>query len=198
MTTRAAPSPPPACSPCREHGRRQRRSEHRRCRAVRRIHGRPHQLATAFGTHDPRLPVSELTGFAYDRVLGITTRFTKLPLLDHVGAGACCTGRSSSPRDFDDRLMGKCCDQKPCRKGAPGEDLGDGQKIVYYADVNYDGVVGQLPEGTSSLPLPRADFDEPPPHVHVPRELGRPVPAHLRRRQAGLPNEAQLRRRDRR
>ena len=110
------------------------------------------QLATAFGTHDPRLPVSELNGFVYDRVLGITTRFTNPPSFDHVGAGACCKEGELAGCDFDDRLMGKCCDQKPCRKGAGQAKIsGDGQKIVYYADVNYDGVVGQLPEGDLEL-----------------------------------------------
>ena len=55
-----------------------------------------------------------------------------------LGAGACGKEGELGGCDFEARLMGKCCDQKPCRMGAGQAKIsGDGAKIVYYADLNF-------------------------------------------------------------
>ena len=111
------------------------------------------QMANAFGTHDPRHPGPAINVFMFDRMLGITTRITVPPTMALVvGSAACCASASSSYRinncDFDDRLQGKCCDQKPCRIGGLNAEIsGDGQKIVFVSDVNYEGTGIHLPKG---------------------------------------------------
>ena len=49
------------------------------------------QTATAFGTHDSRLPVTEANIFLYDRLLGITTRVTVPPSISAVVGREVCT-----------------------------------------------------------------------------------------------------------
>ena len=93
------------------------------------------QMATAFGPHDPRLAVTEHNVFLYDRVLGITTRVTMPPSVSAVvGSHSCCEDASSSTRlgscSLSKRLVGGCCDQKPCRIGGLNPEISrDGQKI---------------------------------------------------------------------
>ena len=48
------------------------------------------QTATAFGTHDSRLPVTEANIFLYDRLLGITTRVTVPPSISAVVGREVC------------------------------------------------------------------------------------------------------------
>jgi Tol biopolymer transport system component len=112
-----------------------------------------YQTATAFGTHDSRLPVTEANIFLYDRLLGITTRVTVPPSISAVvGREACCEGASSSKAlgtcSMLNRLKGACCDQKPCRFAALNPEIShDGQKIVFISDVNYEGAGIKLPKG---------------------------------------------------
>ena len=102
------------------------------------------QMATAFGPHDSRLAATELNVFLHDRLLGITTRVSVPPSASAVvGSRACCDGASSSSRinscSLSNRLLGRCCDQKPCRTSLNPEISRDGQKIVFISDVNFEG-----------------------------------------------------------
>ena len=61
------------------------------------------------------------------------------------GFEACCVHASPSSSyrmpgcSLENRLKGRCCDQSPCRSGTLNVEIsGDGQKIVFTSDVNYD------------------------------------------------------------
>ena len=79
--------------------------------------------------------------------LGITTRVTVPKSMDAVqGFEACCVHASPSSSyrmpgcSLENRLKGRCCDQSPCRSGTLNVEIsGDGQKIIFSSDVNYEG-----------------------------------------------------------
>jgi hypothetical protein len=109
-------------------------------------------ISTSFGTHDSRLPVTEINVFLFDRLLGITTRVTVPPSTSAVvGEEACCEGAGSRYAmdgcSIANRLKGRCCDQKPCRIGGLNPEISsDGKKIVFVSDVDYVDS-GTVPKG---------------------------------------------------
>ena len=101
-------------------------------------------------------PVTTHNAFLYDRVLGATTRLTRIAASAVAGQATCCPSASSSSANgscsHKDRLLGKCCEQKPCRLGALNAELsGDGQKVVFLSDVAYGGTSVSFPKSDLEL-----------------------------------------------
>ena len=112
-------------------------------------------VATVRRAHDasgPRGPATHIV-YLYDRVLGITTSVTQ-PTPSQIGGieNCCCPGCASSSYSigscsWNNRLLGRCCDQKPCRLGGLNAEISaDGEKIVFVSDVDYGGS-GDVPKG---------------------------------------------------
>ena len=101
-------------------------------------------------------PVATHNAFLYDRVLGATTRLTRMPASAVAGQASCCPAASSSYKtgscSHKNRLLGKCCEQKPCRIGALNAEVsGDGQKVAFLAEVAYGGTSVNSPDGDLEL-----------------------------------------------
>ena len=101
-------------------------------------------------------PVTTHNAFLYDRVLGATTRLTRIAASAVAGQATCCPSASSSTKtgscSHKDRLLGKCCEQKPCRIGALNAEVsGDGQKVIFLSDVAYGGTSVSFPKGDLEL-----------------------------------------------
>jgi Tol biopolymer transport system component len=101
-------------------------------------------------------PVATENAFLYDRVLGATTRLTRMPASAVAGQAACCP--TADPRiktgscSHKNRLLGQCCEQKPCRRGATHAEVsGDGQKVAFVAEVAYGGTSVNSPDGDLEL-----------------------------------------------
>ena len=101
-------------------------------------------------------PVATHNAFLSDRVLGTTTRLTRLPASAVAGQASCCPTASSSYKtgscSHKNRLLGRCCEQKPCRIGAMNAEVsGDGQKVVFLAEAAYGGTSVNSPDGDLEL-----------------------------------------------
>ena len=101
-------------------------------------------------------PITTHNAFVYDRVLGTTTRLTRMPASAVAGQATCCPAASSSTAtgscSHKDRLLGKCCEQKPCRIGAMNAEVsGDGQKVAFLSDVAYGGTSVNSPKSDLEL-----------------------------------------------
>ena len=101
-------------------------------------------------------PVATHNAFLYDRVLGATTRLTRMPASAVAGQASCCPAASSSYKtgscSHKNRLLGRCCEQKPCRMGALNAEVsGDGQKVAFLAEVAYGGTSVNSPDGDTEL-----------------------------------------------